>query len=134
MITQKQKKLLAYLSDVIEETGGIGPSYDEMRVAMGLASKSGIHRMIKALEERGYIQRLPNKARAIKIIPRDDAVAIYGKASKAHDILNKICHDRSAQGLPLELKTEILSYFQSVSPYEGIEIARNSKLLLEAAE
>ena len=134
MITEKQKKLLAYLSEVIEDTDGIAPSYDEMRVAMGLASKSGIHRMIKALEERGYIERLPNKARAIKIIPRDDAVAIYGKASKAHDILNKICHDRSAQGLPLELKTEILSYFQSVSPYEGIEIARNSKLLLEAAE
>ena len=134
MITEKQKKLLAYLSEVIEDTDGIAPSYDEMRVAMGLASKSGIHRMIKALEERGYIERLPNKARAIKIIPRDDAVAIYGKASKAHDILNKICHDRSAQGLPLELKTEILSYFQSVSPYEGIEIARNSKLLLGAAE
>jgi len=66
MLTKKQKTLLLLIDKKIKETG-ITPSYDEMKDSLGLASKSGIHRLITALEDRGFIRRLPNKARAIEV-------------------------------------------------------------------
>ena len=72
MLTQKQKDLLLLIDKKIK-TEGVPPSYDEMKDALGLASKSGIHRLITALEERGFIRRLPNKARALEVLqlPQD---------------------------------------------------------------
>jgi len=67
MLTEKQHQLLSYLIDYQAEKA-ITPSFDEMRAAIGLASKSGIHRLVSALEERGYIRKLPNRARAIEIL------------------------------------------------------------------
>ena len=67
MLTEKQHQLLSYLIDYQAEKD-ITPSFDEMRAAIGLASKSGIHRLVSALEERGYIRKLPNRARAIEIL------------------------------------------------------------------
>lgn len=67
MLTQKQKDLLLLIDKKIKSTG-VPPSYDEMKDALGLASKSGIHRLITALEERGFIRRLPNKARALEVL------------------------------------------------------------------
>lgn len=67
MLTQKQKDLLLLIDRKIK-TVGVPPSYDEMKDALGLASKSGIHRLITALEERGFIRRLPNKARALEVL------------------------------------------------------------------
>lgn len=67
MLTTKQKDLLAFLTKYLAENQ-VSPSFDEMREAVGLASKSGIHRLVSALEERGYIRRLANRARAIEII------------------------------------------------------------------
>ena len=67
MLTQKQKDLLLLIDKKIKATG-VPPSYDEMKDALGLASKSGIHRLITALEERGFIRRLPNKARALEVL------------------------------------------------------------------
>ena len=67
MLTQKQKDLLLLIDTKIKATG-VPPSYDEMKDALGLASKSGIHRLITALEERGFIRRLPNKARALEVL------------------------------------------------------------------
>ena len=67
MLTQKQKDLLLLIDKKIRATG-VPPSYDEMKDALGLASKSGIHRLITALEERGFIRRLPNKARALEVL------------------------------------------------------------------
>ena len=67
MLTDKQHQLLSYLIDY-QADKDITPSFDEMRQAVGLASKSGIHRLVSALEERGYIRRLPNRARAIEIL------------------------------------------------------------------
>ena len=67
MLTQKQKDLLLLIDRKIKAVG-VPPSYDEMKDALGLASKSGIHRLITALEERGFIRRLPNKARALEVI------------------------------------------------------------------
>ena len=67
MLTEKQHQLLSYLIDYQTEKD-ITPSFDEMRAAIGLASKSGIHRLVSALEERGYIRKLPHRARAIEIL------------------------------------------------------------------
>ncbi len=67
MLTPKQHKLLLHIQEQTAQNG-YAPSYDEMRDAMGLRSKSGIHRLVCALETRGYIRRLPNKARAIEIV------------------------------------------------------------------
>ena len=67
MLTCKQHELLRFLHDYLEERG-ISPSFDEMKQALGLKSKSGIHRLILALEERRFIRRLPNRARAIEVL------------------------------------------------------------------
>jgi len=67
MLTHKQHELLLFIHQCIRESG-IPPSFDEMKEAVDIASKSGIHRLIVALEERGFIRRLPNRARALEII------------------------------------------------------------------
>lgn len=66
MLTRKQHELLMYIHERIKETG-VSPSFDEMKEALGLASKSGIHRLITALEERGFLRRLPHRARALEV-------------------------------------------------------------------
>jgi repressor LexA len=67
MLTKKQQELLLFIHERMKEAG-IPPSFDEMKDALDLASKSGIHRLITALEERGFIRRLPNRARALEVI------------------------------------------------------------------
>ncbi len=67
MLTRKQLELLRFVHERLTETG-VPPSFDEMKDALDLRSKSGIHRLITALEERGFIRRLPNRARAIEVI------------------------------------------------------------------
>ncbi len=67
MLTRKQHELLMFINERLKETG-VPPSFDEMKDALDLRSKSGIHRLIKALEERGFIRRLPNRARAIEVV------------------------------------------------------------------
>ena len=67
MLTRKQHELLMFIHERIQETG-VSPSFDEMKEALDLASKSGIHRLITALEERGFIRRLLNRARALEVI------------------------------------------------------------------
>jgi repressor LexA len=67
MLTPKQKELLLFINERLKESG-VPPSYDEMKEALDLRSKSGIHRLITALEERGFIRRLPHRARALEII------------------------------------------------------------------
>ena len=67
MLTKKQKNLLIYINEKLKKDG-VSPSYDEMRISLSLKSKSGIHRLISALEERGFIKRLAHKARALEVI------------------------------------------------------------------
>ena len=67
MLTRKQLELLRFIHERLKEAG-VPPSFDEMKDALDLRSKSGIHRLITALEERGFIRRLPNRARAIEVI------------------------------------------------------------------
>jgi repressor LexA len=86
MLTRKQHELLLYLHQHLSEEG-VAPSYDEMKDALGLKSKSGIHRLITGLQERGFIRRLPHRARAVEILrlPDDmprEAVAAAGFAPR----------------------------------------------------
>lgn len=81
MLTRKQHELLLYIHERLKETG-IPPSFDEMKDALNLASKSGIHRLITALEERGFIRRLPNRARALEVLRLPDSIAPGLNAAK----------------------------------------------------
>ena len=74
MLTRKQAELLRFIHERLKEAG-VPPSFDEMKDALDLRSKSGIHRLITALEERGFIRRLPNRARAIEVIKLPESIA-----------------------------------------------------------
>ncbi len=77
MLTRKQYELLRFINERLKEAG-VPPSFDEMKDALDLRSKSGIHRLITALEERGFIRRLPNRARAIEVIKLPELAASNG--------------------------------------------------------
>lgn len=82
MLTRKQHELLTFIDDRLVATG-VSPSFDEMKEALGLKSKSGIHRLITALEERGYIRRLPHRARALEVLKTPEReVAARTQATK----------------------------------------------------
>jgi repressor LexA len=81
MLTVKQRELLLFIHHRIQETG-VSPSFDEMKEALDLASKSGIHRLITALEERGFLRRLANRARALEVIKLPDSAASGGTQSR----------------------------------------------------
>ena len=106
MLTQKQKDLLLLIDNRIKAVG-VPPSYDEMKDHLGLASKSGIHRLITALEERGFIRRLPNKARALEVLklPADVQAANQGlnpQPLPANDSLSVPLVGKIAAGVPIE--------------------------------
>jgi repressor LexA len=81
MLTRKQYELLIYINRRLQETG-VSPSFEEMKAALSLKSKSGIHRLISGLEERGFIRRLAHRARALEVVrlPEDTAVANRARA------------------------------------------------------
>ena len=83
MLTRKQNELLNYIGNHMEKYE-VPPSFDEMRNALGLASKSGIHRLVSGLEERGYIRRLANRARAIEILKPIHNSSIMVRAVETH--------------------------------------------------
>ena len=107
MLTKKQKELLDYIT-VVNRKFGISPSYDEMKDKLKLKSKSGIHRIISALEERGFIRKLANKARAIEIIQNNKNV------SPTNEAINKIIeiplYGKIAAGTPIEAISNASSY------------------------
>ncbi len=84
MLTSKQKELLMFIHERLKETG-VPPSFDEMKEALDLKSKSGIHRLITALEERGFVRRLPHRARAMEIVrlPEFGAARLWRSAPAA---------------------------------------------------
>lgn len=111
MLTRKQRDLLLYIQNHMQESD-IAPSFDEMKDAIGLKSKSGIHRLISALEERGYIRRLQHRARAIEIIRpvEESTVPPMGNSAPApantsfdeSDMRMIPLHGRIAAGTPIE--------------------------------
>ena len=108
MLTAKQRELLLFIDARLKE-GGISPSFDEMREALDLKSKSGVHRLISALEERGFIRRLPNRARALEVVKlpesRPSATVTPIRpiaAAPANDTMEIPLHGRIAAGTPIE--------------------------------
>ena len=110
MLTRKQHELLLYIDKHLSETG-VSPSFEEMKDALDLKSKSGVHRLISALEERGFIRRLPNRARALEVLKVPEtkaAVPAVGGAplrvpQAANDsIIDLPLHGRIAAGTPIE--------------------------------
>ena len=81
MITAKQHTLLIFIHSRLQETG-VAPSFDEMRLAIGLKSKSGVDSLIRALEERGFLRRLPNKARAVEVIKLPENITINNSSEE----------------------------------------------------
>lgn len=81
MLTKKQSELLRFINERLKETG-VPPSFDEMKDALDLRSKSGIHRLIIALEERGFIRRLPNRARALEVLKLPESSTPAGQTRK----------------------------------------------------
>ena len=77
MLTRKQYELLVFINRRLSD-GGVSPSFEEMKEALGLKSKSGIHRLISGLEERGFIRRLPHRARALEVVRLPEDTAISG--------------------------------------------------------
>ena len=83
MLTRKQHELIRFIQTRLEETG-VSPSFEEMKEALDLKSKSGVHRLISALEERGFIRRLPNRARALEVLREpEDITRSLGRAGAA---------------------------------------------------
>ena len=107
MLTRKQHELLCFIHDRLGETG-VSPSFEEMKDALDLKSKSGVHRLISALEERGFIRRLPNRARALEVLRMPDkggnVVPLKAPAlpAAANDIVELPLHGRIAAGTPIE--------------------------------
>ncbi len=123
MLTRKQHELLRFIQVRLEETG-VSPSFEEMKEALELKSKSGVHRLISALEERGFIRRLPNRARALEVLrspediggkvvrldaansnepPRPDVAAEKpASTNPANDVIELPLHGRIAAGAPIE--------------------------------
>ena len=82
MLTRKQHELLLYIDERLAETG-VSPSFEEMKEALDLKSKSGVHRLISALEERGFIRRLPNRARALEVLKMPETKGAAASAPTA---------------------------------------------------
>src|SRR3954454_6031547 len=108
MLTAKQRELLLFIDNRLKESG-ISPSFDEMREALELKSKSGVHRLISALDERGFIRRLPNRARALEVVklpemrPSATVTPIRPIApAAANDTMELILAGRIAAGSPIE--------------------------------
>lgn len=76
MMTRKQAQLLTYIETYLA-VERVSPSFEEMKVAVGLKSKSGVHRLIAALEERGFIRRIPNRARALEVVHAETVLSAY---------------------------------------------------------
>lgn len=127
MLTRKQHELLTFIQVRLEQSG-ISPSFEEMKEALDLKSKSGVHRLISALEERGFIRRLPNRARALEVLRQPDSavskpaavrepaaqsavvtplrpaakVAPPQPLAPANDVIELPLHGKIAAGVPIE--------------------------------
>lgn len=117
MLTRKQHELVCFIHDRLAETG-VSPSFEEMKDALDLKSKSGVHRLISALEERGFIRRLPNRARALEVVKMPErggdsrpvsssnVVNLAPRAKSppvpANDVIDIPMHGRIAAGVPIE--------------------------------
>ena len=108
MLTRKQHELICFIDDRLTETG-VSPSFEEMKDALDLKSKSGVHRLISALEERGFLRRLPNRARALEVLKMPERAEgkkpvqrAPQRPEPANDTIEIPLHGRIAAGFPIE--------------------------------
>ena len=111
MLTRKQHELVCFINDRLNDTG-VSPSFEEMKEALDLKSKSGVHRLISALEERHFIRRLPNRARALEVLRMPERperkvapsrpANIRPAPEPANDVIEIPLHGRIAAGVPIE--------------------------------
>ncbi len=135
MLTEKQYNLLMYINKINRETGQC-PSFDEMKDAIGLKSKSGIHALITSLEERNFIRKLPHKARALEVIrlPRFKPQAIIDEEKKREQALqnssvNIPLYGKIAAGTPIEA---LANENESVSvPFDMVALGNYYALTIE---
>ena len=119
MLTKKQKNLLLFINKKLRASG-VSPSYEEMKDSLNLKSKSGIHRLISALEERGFIRRLPHKARALEVIKLPETAS-------ANDIYNTFTPSVIKGGLDVkaininEMDIPVLGSIAAGTPVEAIQ-------------
>ena len=119
MLTKKQKNLLLFINKKLRASG-VSPSYEEMKESLNLKSKSGIHRLISALEERGFIRRLPHKARALEVIKLPETAS-------ANDIYNSFSPSVIKGGLDTEsnnineMEIPVLGSIAAGTPVEAIQ-------------
>jgi repressor LexA len=149
MLTAKQHELLRFIQHKLEETG-ISPSFEEMKDALDLRSKSGVHRLISALEERGFIRRLPNRARALEVLREPENVVAERKTAPlpdnvvrmptaprpapqpANDVIELPLHGRIAAGMPIEalrdhsVTIDIPTSILGRGEYYALEVAGDS--------
>ncbi len=113
MLTRKQSELLSYLNEHMQQHE-VPPSFDEMRDALGLASKSGVHRLVSGLEERGYIRRLANRARAIEILkPAAGAGSVVTRSVEAaNNLVSLPLLGRIAAGTPIEALSDPTNHLE----------------------
>ena len=142
MLTEKQYKLLMFINKVLKETG-CSPSFEEMKQAIGLKSKSGIHALLEALVERNFIKKLPHKARALEVIrmPRFKPSAIIEEEKKREIALQNSAaqiplYGKIAAGTPIEAianETEVIPVpFEMVSHGQFYALTIEGESMIEA--
>ena len=142
MLTEKQYKLLMFINKITKETG-FSPSFEEMKEAIGLKSKSGIHNLLNALEEREFIRKLPHKARALEVIrlPKFKPKAIIEEEQKRENALHNSAvkiplYGKIAAGAPIEAiadETQTLSVpFEMVARGQFYALTVEGDSMIEA--
>jgi repressor LexA len=127
MLTKKQYQLLMFINKTLKETG-VSPSFDEMKDAVNLKSKSGIHRLISSLEERGFIRKLPHRARALEILklPKTKPSAIVEEEktennnSSNDNVIDLPLYGKIAAGTPIEAIRDENEKFSIPNSFVGL--------------
>lgn len=131
MLTKKQYELLVFIDQRLKESG-IPPSYDEMKDALGLASKSGIHRLITGLEERGFIRRLPHRARALEILRRPENMEMGKKEGFTPNVIKgdfKIAGAEPVGNMDADNTTVLIPKYEKIAagmPIEAVNTPGNT--------
>jgi len=133
MLTRKQHELLMFIHERIKETG-VSPSFDEMKEALDLASKSGIHRLITALEERGFLRRLAHRARALEVVrlPEEATPGARGRAPFKPQIVEAARPALASAGPSDVRELPVLGRIAAGTPIEAIQQERDRVMIPES--
>ncbi|MBI5941607.1 MAG: transcriptional repressor LexA [Caulobacterales bacterium] len=136
MLTRKQHELLMFIHERIKESG-VSPSFDEMKEALDLASKSGIHRLITALEERGFLRRLPHRARALEVTKLPQQATTSAPSGGRQTFKPQVVDgDRNVQPAAMAAndtrEIPVLGRIAAGSPIEALEIERDRMQVAES--